>query len=105
MKEKILAALAYVLFVPGLYIVLSDWRKKECVGYHGGQALLFWTAIFISFFFVRFLVNLVWLLIYIPYLDLLETLTAVAFYGYALKCAWRAYQGETFVIPLVERWL
>lgn len=99
MKDKMLAALAYILWVPSLYIVLTDKRKEEFVGFHGGQALVLWTMIFIIFFALRFLVNLAWSFYYIPYLDLLEVLFASAAFGYAVSCGCRSYQGEVFKIP------
>lgn len=99
MKDKTLAALAYILWVPSLYIVLTDKRKKEFIGFHGGQALVLWTAIFLTFFALRFSVNLLWSFYYIPYLDLLEVLFASAAYGYAISCGYRSRQGEVFKIP------
>ena len=99
MKYKTLATLAYALWIPALYIVLTDKRKDEFAGWHGGQALWLWTLIFIGFFALRFCVNLIWSFFYIPYLDLIEVLFASAAWGYALTCAYRCYQGERFRIP------
>ena len=99
MKDKTLVAAAYILWVPSLYIVLTEKRKEEFIGFHGGQALLLWTAIFIIFFSVRFLVNLIWSFYYIPYLDLIEILAGAGLWGYAVFCGIRAYQGLTFNIP------
>ncbi len=96
MKDKTLAALAYILWIPSLYIVLTEKRHQDFVGYHGGQALVMWSAIFVIFFAVRFLVNLVWSLFYIPYLDTLEVLTGALAYGYALYCGYRCLRGEVF---------
>ncbi len=99
MKDKTLAALAYVLWIPSLYIVLTEKRRQEFIGYHGGQALIMWSAIFVIFFAVRFLVNLVWSFLYIPYLDTLEVLTGALGYGYALYCGYRCLLGQTFKLP------
>ena len=88
-----LAALAYILWIPSLYIVLSEKRKGEFIGFHGGQALLLWTGIFITFFAVRLLVNLIWGFYYIPYLDLVEVLAASGLWGYAFYRGLRAYRG------------
>ncbi len=99
MKGKTLAALAYVLWIPSLYIVLTKQRKDEFAGFHGGQALVLWTLIFLGFFGLRFLVNLVWEYYYVPYLDLIEVLFASAAWGYALSCGYRCAQGEMFSIP------
>jgi uncharacterized membrane protein len=98
-KSKTLAVLAYICWIPALYIVLTGLRKDEFVGFHGGQALIVWTLIFAGFFGLRFAVNLVWLLFYIPYLDLLEVLFAFGAWGYAVSCGLRCAQGEMFTIP------
>lgn len=99
LSDRFLAAAAYIFWVPSLYIVLTDKRRAEFIGFHGGQALILWTVIFIIFFAVRFLVNLIWSVFYIPYLDIIEILTGASLYGYAVYCGWRAYQGADFKIP------
>lgn len=99
MKDKTLAALAYILWIPSLYIVLTEKRHKDFVGYHGGQALVMWSAVFVAFFAVRFLVNLIWSVFYIPYLDTLEVVTGALAYGYALYCGYRCWLGQTFRLP------
>jgi uncharacterized membrane protein len=98
-SSKLTAALAYVFWVPAIYIVLSKLRKDEFTGFHGGQALLLWLIIFAGFFTLRWLVNLVWGLYYIPYLDLIEVLFASAAWGYAVACGYRCAQGEVFRLP------
>jgi uncharacterized membrane protein len=98
-SDKALASLAYGLWIPSLYIVLTEKRHDEFVGFHGGQALLMWSAIFIIFFAVRFLVNLVWSVFYIPFLDTIEVITGAISYGYALYCGYRCYLGQSFKIP------
>jgi uncharacterized membrane protein len=99
MKDRTIAALAYIFWIPSLYIVLTKKRRDPFTGLHGGQALLLWTVIFITFFGLRCLVNLVWSVYYVPYLDLVEVLYASAAWGYALACGYRCFQGESFVIP------
>ncbi|MDD4179380.1 MAG: hypothetical protein PHH14_04970 [Candidatus Margulisbacteria bacterium] len=99
MNNKTLAAAAYILWIPSLYIVLTEKRKEDFVGFHGGQALILWTLIFLAFFLTRALVNLVWSVIYIPYLDLLEIMVASVAWGYAVACGIRSYQGAMFKIP------
>ncbi|MGB9612580.1 MAG: hypothetical protein ACPL4K_00130 [Candidatus Margulisiibacteriota bacterium] len=97
-NSRVLAALAYIAWIPSLYIVLSEKRQEEFVGFHGAQALVLWTVIFIVYFAVRFLVNLVWSFYYFPYLDLLEVLTGFGWWGYALYCGVRCYLGQNFII-------
>lgn len=92
MKNKTLAAAAYVFFIPSLYIVLTGRRKSEFVGFHGGQALVLWVFIFFFFFLARFLVNLAWLFFYIPHLEWVEALAGLGGWMYAVYCGLRAYR-------------
>ncbi len=99
MRDKTLAAAAYILWVPSLYIVLTEKRRDPFVGPHGSQALLLWTFFFVIFFLLRYLVNLIWSYSYIPYLDLVEVAGAAAMGIYAIYCGWRCYRGQAFRIP------
>jgi uncharacterized membrane protein len=99
MSDKLLAVFAYLFWIPALYIVLSEKRREKFVGFHGGQALILWTVIFLIFFAVRLLVNLVWGFFYVPYLEALEILTGAGLYGYALYCGWRCWRGRSFELP------
>jgi hypothetical protein len=87
MKDKLLAAAAYIFWIPSLYIVLTEKRKDEFLGQHGARALFLGLKLFFAFFVLRLLLDLVWRLVYIPNLDLIETLAATALWGYAV------YQG------------
>lgn len=84
---------------PALYIVLTGLRKKADIGFHGGQALVLWTWFFLIFFLLRFLVNLIWSLVYIPYLNYLENGAVILMGGYAAYCAYRVMLGRGFRIP------
>jgi len=98
-NSNLLSAAAYILWVPALYIVLTEKRKEEFAGWHGGQALVLWTLVFAGFFGLRFLVNLLWRAVYNPYIDLLELLFGTAAYAYIVYCGLRSYQGLKFKIP------
>jgi hypothetical protein len=97
-NSKLLAAAAYICWLPSLFIVLTDRRKDEFVGRHGCQALLLWTIIFLAFFAVRAFINFVWSVIYVPFLDSLEVIAASLMWGYAVTCGFRAAQGERFPV-------
>lgn len=99
MSNKAFAALAYIFWIPSLYIVLTELRKREFIGFHGGQALRLWLWIFVIFFSFRFLVNLIWGVFYVPGLDILENLLGLGLWAYAAYCGWRCYQGISFIIP------
>ena len=96
MNKKLLPALAYILFVPALYIVLTDRRKDPFDGYHAGQALILWVGIALLFLGLRFMIRLLWYFIYIPYLDWLEYAAFIVMWGYAVKCGLRVLHGEVF---------
>jgi len=98
-KERVLAALAYILWVPSLYLLLSEKRQEEYLGYHGGQAFVLWLAIFLIFFATRFLVNFIWSYYYLPYLDFLEVFVALGLWGYAVYCGARCLRAVNFRIP------
>ena len=84
MREKLLVASAYIFSVPALYIVLTEKRYSERIGREGGQALLLWVRIFLIFFAVRFLVNLIWRIYYVPRLETLELVAGIVLWGYAV---------------------
>ncbi len=89
-KEKYLVAAAYLFGFPALYIILSDHRKKPSIIGQGEQALVLWLGFFAVLIGLRFLINLLWLAIYIPYLNYLENLAVLIMIGYALYRAARA---------------
>jgi len=99
LNDKIFASSAYLFGIPALYIVLTEKKKEDYLGYHGQQALLLWVWFFILFFSLRFLINLVWSFFYIPYLEKTEVLLAVLMVGYVLFCAYRSFNGQKFKIP------
>jgi uncharacterized membrane protein len=93
-ENRLLAASAYLFGVPALYIILTGERKRPMVGEHGAQALLLWISFFAIFFLLRLAINLLWLLVYIPHLDYLETLAVLLMAGYAIRSAWRVIKGQ-----------
>ena len=99
MKDKIFAALAYIFWVPSLYIVLTEKKREGFIVSHAEQALLLWIYIFLIFFALRFLINLLWSVFYIPYLELTEVLAGAGLWGYAVYCGYRSSLGLSFKIP------
>lgn len=69
--------------MPALYTILAA-NKKDAIKYeHAIKALRMWIRFFALFFGLRLAINLVWRLIYIPYLDKLE----IALAAYLAYCA------------------
>ncbi|MBN2058334.1 MAG: hypothetical protein JW782_06025 [Candidatus Saganbacteria bacterium] len=90
-KDSILVASAYLFGIPALYIVLTDLRKKEYIGFHGGQALLLWCCFFIIFFGQRALAD--------PGQEWIEQTVLIVLGAYAVFCAYRSFIGVVFRIP------
>jgi uncharacterized membrane protein len=92
-------AACYLFGVPAIYIILIDNKKDKFVLFHAFQALRMWLWFFVVFFLLRLVINLVWKLVYIPYLDKLEIFAAIFMTGYAIYCAKRVARGQVFHIP------
>ncbi|MFA5034767.1 MAG: hypothetical protein WC500_03190 [Candidatus Margulisiibacteriota bacterium] len=99
MKDKTLAVLCYLTWVPSIYLVLTEKRRNDYLNYHARQALLLWTIIFVVFFAARMIVNSIWLIYYVPHLEVIETSVGFASFIYAAYCARRCYLGVPFTIP------
>ncbi|MFH1825675.1 MAG: hypothetical protein ABH823_00075 [bacterium] len=97
--SRLLAAFAYIFGIPALYIVLTEKRHNEALGWHGAQALKLWAGYFVIFFSLRFLINSAWQSHYWPLLNNLELLAVVLMAGYALFCGYRAGLGRKIKIP------
>jgi len=97
--DKILSALAYVFFIPALYLILTDYRKTRFNAFHGAQALFLWLFIFVVFLLIRFTLNLIWSVYYLPILDVLGNLIKLALWIYAFYCGVKALYGEKYEVP------
>ena len=98
-KERFLIASAYLFGVPALYIILTEYRKKKYIGFHGAQALMLWIVYFAMFFTVRFGLNLLLAIRYFPPAEMVEPAISIAMGGYALACGIRAFMGKDFKLP------
>lgn len=98
LKDRILAAAAYIFGIPALYIILTENRHRPFLGYHGTQALKLWLIYLGSFFALRLIINLIWLNYYVPALAILENMVAAAMAGYALYCGYRSLAGQKFTL-------
>ena len=98
-NDKLKVAFAYLFGIPALYLVLMDDKKSGYVSQHGRQALVLWVLFFLIFFGVRSLIDFIWGIIFIPFLNGLEILAVVGMAGYAVFCAYSAFRGDDFRIP------
>jgi uncharacterized membrane protein len=98
-NDRTLAAASYLLGVPALWVVLTERKEKGFIYLHGEQAFYLWLRFFIAFFALRLLITLLWRIVYVPYLDLFETLLVVLMAGYAAYCGYRSFLGKMFDFP------
>jgi len=101
-ENKLLAAASYAIGIPALYIILTEKRNEKFLGYHGSQALFLWIGIIVAWILLRVLLDMIWSIVYIPFLSSLISLIGLALWGYALFCAYKAYTGEYFEIPYIS---
>jgi uncharacterized membrane protein len=98
--NRLLAALAYPIWIIALIIVLTDMKKDPFMRHHG------WTALFWS---------IAWLVIYvavailakIPFLGwlgalLLGPILWLVWLASSIYYAYQTYQGKSFTIPIVS---
>ncbi len=101
-ENRLLAAASYAIGIPALYIILTDKRKEKFLNYHGSQSLFLWIGIIVAWILLRILLDMIWSLVSIPFLDSLVSLIGLALWVYALFCAYKAYLGEYFEIPYIS---
>jgi hypothetical protein len=94
LKERVLSASAYVFGIPALYIVLNDNKKKSYVGSHGARAFTLWISFLVIFFIIRFSVNLIWRVSYLPQLEMFEIFSVTAMGCCALYFGFRSLFGK-----------
>ena len=92
-NERLLVASAYLFGIPALYIVLTENKRNEYIGYHGPRAFLLWISFFVIFFSLRFIIDFVWSTNFIPQLQILEIISVVLMGIFAVFCAYRGFIG------------
>ncbi len=101
-QNRLLAALAYPIWIIALIIVLTDMKKDSFMRHHG------WTALFWSIAWVVIYIAM-GILLAIPFLGWLTFILT----GRLLHLAWlvlsvyyaiQAYNGKEVTIPIVSDW-
>ncbi len=101
-SENLVAALAYLTFVPAiLFLLLNPYNKNQFVRYHSVQCLLAWAAAMLAAIVLK-LVGLV--LFLIPVVGPLLVVLTWVIGGLAALLLWlvlvvKAFQGEMFQLP------
>jgi len=93
-SNRLLAALAYPIWIIAIIIVLTDMKKDPFMRHHG------WTALFWG---------VGWLIIYValillPFLWVLAWLLRLAWLILSIYYAVQAYNGKDVTIPIVSDW-
>ncbi|MDQ7858052.1 MAG: DUF4870 domain-containing protein [Armatimonadota bacterium] len=101
-SNKLLAALAYPIWIIALVIVVTDMKKDAFMRHHGWTALFWgiaWVAIYVILTILGNIPILGWLLVIVggPILWLAWLILSIY---YALQ----AYNGKEVSIPLVSDW-
>jgi len=97
-ENRLLAALGYPIWVVALIVLLTDLKQNPFMRLHAVQALgytIAWVVVAIGLGILTSLPGL-WTL------GFLVPLGYLAWFVLALFYAYRAYQGETFRIPVVS---
>ena len=88
-KRSLLILAGYLLGLPALFVVVLRKRVNDPLRYHADRAFLMWVCFFLIFFGLRTLINLLWLIYYVPQLEYIEILTILCLGGYAI---WQGVQ-------------
>lgn len=106
-ENKLLAALCYIInvIVP-LFVIFTEKKKDRFLAFHAWQALLFAVAIFIVSIVLSIVITV---LGFIPGINVVAGLLAacgfpllwLAVMIYVLFLAYKAYQGEKVMVPMV----
>ncbi|HYM68924.1 MAG TPA: DUF4870 domain-containing protein [bacterium] len=99
-SQRLLAALAYPIWIIALIIVLTDIKKDPFMRRHGWTGLFWaigWVVVFFAWVIVASLPFLHWLFLFYP---LLWPVFIVLSIYYAVQ----AYNGREFTIPFVSDW-
>ena len=99
-SNRLLAALAYPIWIIALIIVVTDLKKDPFMRHHGWQALFWviaWVVVHVGWIVVASLPLLHWLFLFYP-------LLWPAFIVLSLYYAIQTYNARMFSIPFVSEW-
>ena len=100
--DRLTAAAAYLLFIPALYIILTEKRKNEYLALHASQALFYWTFSFVILVAIRIAVDYIMVRVYIRPFEVILPAVMLAIWIYSLYCSFLAVLGRQINIPLVS---
>ena len=104
LKDRLIAALAYVTFIPAVVLVLVPaFKRNRFIRFHAFQSILFVVATILLAIAVRILFSILTL---IPAIGFLMAWLVMAVVALGLAIAWlvllvKALQGQTFGLPAI----
>lgn len=101
-EDKLLAALAYLLFFPALYIALSEKRKSAFLSFAAAQSIILWICYLLIFIIIRILLDLLWLVLYIPAINWLAAILKFSMVAGAIYLSYKSLYGQNYRIPLLS---
>lgn len=102
-SDKILIFLSYIIFLPSLYIILTEKRKNHEMAFHASQSFLLWIAIFLLVIILRKAVFAILSVISIPYFYLLNEVFFFAAWAYCFYCAFLYILNKKVDIPMISK--
>jgi len=102
-ENRLLAALGYPIGIIPIVVLLTDMKQDRFMRYHAVQAIALLIAGFVVFVALSLAMTIV--LSIMPFLFPLAFLTPLLMLGWlalTIWCAFRAYQGEMFTIPVLS---
>ncbi|MDR7485357.1 MAG: DUF4870 domain-containing protein [Armatimonadota bacterium] len=101
-SNKLLAALAYPIWIIALIIVLTDMKKDAFMRHHGWTALFWgiaWVIIYVGLMIIGNIPFLGWLLVIVT-----GPILWIAWLILSIYWAVQAYNGREVSIPVVSDW-
>lgn len=99
-ENRLLAALGYPIWIVALIVLFTDMKNNRFMKLHAVQALGFNIAYWVIFYFaLDFILSAIGLFSLYALVRLLQ----LAWLVLAIWYAYRAYQGQTFSIPVISQ--
>jgi uncharacterized membrane protein len=99
LTDNVAGALAYVTIIPAIvFLVLEPFNRKRFVRFHAFQSIFFfiaWTVLGIAMAFISHIPFLGWATLF------MWPLISLAMFVILLILALKAYQGQTFKLPVI----
>jgi uncharacterized membrane protein len=104
MSSNIVAALAYFFITGIIFLLMDQFKKDKFVRFHSFQAVAYGVVMFV----LMTVWNVFWGILSFGFfwgiISLLNTLISLALFAFGLFLMYKAYNNETFKIPVIGDW-